>query len=33
VGAAIARRLDWMVRQRLERALERVRDELEGSTN
>jgi ligand-binding SRPBCC domain-containing protein len=33
VGAAIARRLDWMVRQRLERALERIRDELEGSTN
>jgi hypothetical protein len=33
VGAAIARRLDWMVRQRLERALERIREELEGSTN
>jgi hypothetical protein len=33
VGAAIAGRLDWMVRQRLERALERIRDELEGSTN
>jgi hypothetical protein len=33
VGAAIAGRLDWMVRQRLERALERIRDELEESTN
>jgi ligand-binding SRPBCC domain-containing protein len=29
VGAAIARRLDWMVRQRLERALERIRETLE----
>lgn len=31
VGAAIARRLDWMVRQRLERALERIRDRLESN--
>ncbi len=30
VGAAIARRLDWLVRGRLERALERIRDELEA---
>ncbi len=29
IGAAIARRLDWMVRQRLERALERIRESLE----
>jgi ligand-binding SRPBCC domain-containing protein len=31
VGAAIARRLDWMVRQRLERALERIKDTLEAN--
>jgi uncharacterized membrane protein len=31
VGAAIARRLDWMVRRRLERALERIRDRLESN--
>jgi len=30
LGAAISRRLDWMVRQRLERALERIRHELEA---
>ena len=29
LGAAIARRMDWMVRQRLQRALERIRDKLE----
>ena len=29
IGAAIAGRLDWVVRQRLERALERIRDNLE----
>ena len=33
LGAAIARRLDWMVRQRLDRALERIREKLEGSSN
>jgi uncharacterized membrane protein len=30
LGAAIARRLDWMVRGRLQRALERIRDRLEA---
>jgi uncharacterized membrane protein len=30
VGAAVARRLDWMVRQRLERALGRIRVKLEA---
>jgi uncharacterized membrane protein len=29
IGAAVAGRLDWVVRQRLERALERIRDNLE----
>jgi uncharacterized membrane protein len=29
LGAAIARRLDWMVRAQLERALARIRDKLE----
>jgi hypothetical protein len=29
VGALVARRLDWVVKQRLERALERIRDTLE----
>jgi Polyketide cyclase / dehydrase and lipid transport len=29
LGAAIARRMDWMVRRRLQRALERIRDKLE----
>lgn len=29
IGVAIAGRLDWVVRQRLERALERIRDNLE----
>jgi uncharacterized membrane protein len=29
LGAAIARRMDWMLRQRLQRALERIRDKLE----
>ena len=31
LGAAIARRLDWPVRGRLERALERIREKLEES--
>jgi uncharacterized membrane protein len=30
VGAAIAGRVDWFVRRRLERALERIRDKLEA---
>lgn len=30
IGAAVARRLDGLVRRRLERALERIRDELES---
>jgi uncharacterized membrane protein len=30
LGAAVARRLDWMVRQRLQRALERIREKLEA---
>ncbi|MHB8589492.1 MAG: SRPBCC family protein [Candidatus Dormibacteraceae bacterium] len=30
VGAAVARSLDWVVRQRLERALERIRVKLEA---
>lgn len=30
LGAAIAHRMDWMVRRRLERALERIRDVLES---
>ena len=29
VGALVARRLDWVVRQRLQRALEHIRDTLE----
>jgi uncharacterized membrane protein len=29
IGAAVAGRLDWVVRQRLERALERIRENLE----
>ena len=31
IGALVARRLDWVVKQRLERALERIRDTLERS--
>jgi hypothetical protein len=31
VGALVARRLDWVVKQRLQRALERIRDTLERS--
>ena len=30
IGAAVARRMDGLVRRRLERALERIRDELEA---
>lgn len=30
IGAAVAGRLDWMVRQRLQQALERIRVTLEG---
>jgi uncharacterized membrane protein len=31
VGALVAKRLDWVVRQRLQRALERIRDTLEDA--
>jgi uncharacterized membrane protein len=31
IGALVARRLDWVVRQRLQRALEDIRDTLERS--
>jgi uncharacterized membrane protein len=31
IGAVVARRLDWVVRQRLQRALEHIRDTLERS--
>ena len=31
IGALVARRLDWVVKQRLQRALERVRDILEAA--
>jgi uncharacterized membrane protein len=31
LGVLVARRLDWVVKQRLERALERIRDTLERS--
>jgi uncharacterized membrane protein len=31
LGAAIAGRLDWLVRRRLDRALERIRDRLEAT--
>lgn len=31
IGAAIARRMDWVVRNQLQRAMERIRDTLEGS--
>jgi uncharacterized membrane protein len=30
IGGAVARRMDWMVRRRLERALEKIRDTLES---
>jgi uncharacterized membrane protein len=30
LGGAVARRMDWMVRRRLEHALERIRDTLES---
>ena len=30
LGAAIAKRLDWLVRQRMEHALERIRQNLES---
>lgn len=30
LGALVARRLDWVVRRRLSRSLERIRDTLEG---
>ncbi len=30
LGAMVARRLDWVVRRRLSRSLERIRDTLEG---
>ena len=31
IGALVARRLDWVVRQRLQRALEHIRDTLEAA--
>jgi uncharacterized membrane protein len=31
IGALVARRLDWVVKQRLQRALERIRDALEAA--
>jgi uncharacterized membrane protein len=31
VGALVARRLDWVVKRRLQRALERIRDTLEAA--
>jgi uncharacterized membrane protein len=31
IGAVVARRLDWVVRQRLQRALEHIRDTLEAA--